>query len=263
MQDFALHRPSSAAEAVEACRGCDEGRYLGGGQSLIPMMKFDLALPSDLISLAGVAELGGIRHEGGTLTIGASETHAAVAESADVAAAIPALAGLAAKIGDAQVRNRGTLGGSVAHADPAADYPAALLALGAQVLTDRRELEAESFFAGPYETALEAGELIRAVRFPVPEAAAYAKFPQPASKFALVGVFLARTAAAVRAAVTGASTTVFRASAIEEALKRRFESSSLDGLALSPDGLTDNLDASADYRAHLVGVMARRALAAI
>ena len=263
MQDFALHRPTSAAAAVETCRGCDEGRYLAGGQSLIPMMKLDLALPSDLVSLAGIAELSGIRREGETLTIGAAETHAAVAESAEVAGAIPALAGLAARIGDAQVRNRGTLGGSIAHADPAADYPAALLALGATILTDRREIEAESFFAGPYETALEAGELIRAARFPIPEAAAYAKFPQPASKFALVGVFLARTAEGVRVAVTGAATTVFRADAIEQALERSFEASALDGLEIPPDGLTDNLDASAEYRAHLIGAMTRRALTAI
>jgi carbon-monoxide dehydrogenase medium subunit len=267
MQEFRFHRPSSTGEALELVRRAKEGRFLAGGQSLIPLLKLDLAQPSDLVSLAAIADLRFIRPERDALEIGAATTHTDVARSADVARAIPALAQLAASIGDPQVRNRGTLGGSLAHADPAADYPAALLGLGATVRTDRREIGADDFFRGPYETALEPGELILAVRFPVPEKAAYAKFPQPASRFALAGVFVAGAggrggAGVVRVAVTGASARPFRAVEFEQALGRSFAGVALQGLAVPSDGLTDNLDASADYRAHLVGVMVRRAVAA-
>jgi carbon-monoxide dehydrogenase medium subunit len=262
MQEFAFHRPENVAGAVGALKAAREGKILGGGQSLIPVMKLGLASPSDLVSLAGVAELRGIRREGKDLVIGAMATHSEVAESAEVRAAIPAVASLAGHIGDPQVRNRGTLGGSLAHDDPAADYPAAVLALSATVVTDRRQIPADTFFKGMFETALHPDEIITAVRFPVPDRAAYAKFPHPASKFALVGVMVAQGPTGVRVAVTGAGPCVFRASALEAALARRFRPESLDGVTFPSQGLQSDGFASAEYRAHLIGVLARRAVAA-
>lgn len=262
MQDFEFHRPESVAAAVAARKKAAEGKYLGGGQSLIPVMKLGLAAPSDLVSVASLRELKGIRREGKDLVVGAAVTHAEVAESAEVRGAIPALADLASHIGDAQVRNRGTLGGSLAHDDPAADYPAAALALGATIQTDRRTIPADAFFLGMYETALQPDEMIVAVRFPVPEKAAYAKQPHPASRFALVGVFVAKGPAGVRVAVTGAGPSVFRAAALEAALSKRFSPEALQGVAAKADGLTSDPFGSAEYRAHLVGVLARRAVAA-
>jgi aerobic carbon-monoxide dehydrogenase medium subunit len=205
MRDFELHRPTTVADAVALLKGRGDGKFLAGGQSLLPVLKLELAEPSDLISLAGVKGLREIRIDGDRVAIGALVTHDEVHRSAEVGRAIPALASLAGQIGDAQVRNRGTLGGSVAHADPAADYPAALLALGATIVTDRRRLAAESFFTGLFETALERDELITAIHFPVPKRAAYAKFAHRASKYALVGVMVAETASGVRVAVTGAA----------------------------------------------------------
>ena len=262
MNDFQFHRPSSVKDAVAAVKKAAEGKYLGGGQSLLPVMKLGLAAPTDLVALAGLADLSGIRVEGKELVVGASTTHAEVAASPEVRRAIPALAELAVHIGDPQVRNRGTLGGSLAHNDPSADYPAAVLALGATVQTDRRRIPADDYFQGMYATALEPDEVITAVRFPIPEKAAYAKFPHPASRFALVGVMVAKGPGGLRVAVTGAGPGVFRQAAMEKALAGRFAADALASVAVPPAGLTSDPFGSADYRAHLVGVMARRAVAA-
>ena len=262
MDNFAFHRPGTLAEAQQAIRGSDAGKFLAGGQSLLPIMKLDMAAPSDVISLAGLEELRGIQVDGDTLSIGAGMTHSDVSRSAEVRGAIPALAALAGEIGDPQVRNRGTLGGSVAHSDPAADYPAALVALGATVVTDRREIAADDFFVGMFETPLEDDEIITSVRFPIPERAAYAKFPNPASKYAIAGVMVAKGSTGVRVAVSGAGYNVFRASALEEALAADFSPGALDGIGLDQDGLVSDTDASAEYRAHLVSVMARRTVEA-
>ena len=262
MQDFTIRRPVSLADAVETLRSIPGGKLLAGGQSLVPVMKLDLAAPATLVPLSGLGELRGIRLVGSELVIGAGMTHREVGASADVAAAIPALAELAGAIGDPQVRNRGTLGGSVAHNDPAADYPAALLALDATVVTDRREVSAADFLGSMFETALEDDEVITAVRFGVPEAAAYAKFPNPASKYAIVGVMVARGQGGVRVAVTGAAPGAFRHEGMERALAADFGASSLDGVPVDAGELLTDPQASADYRAHLVGVMARRAVEA-
>jgi len=262
MQDFSFVKPQSLAAAVETLKKRPEAKALGGGQSLIPVMKLGLASPSDLVAVAGLSELRGIKVEGQELVVGAAMTHAEVAESAEVKKAIPALAELAGHIGDAQVRNRGTLGGSLAHDDPAADYPAAVLALGATVVTDRRKIPADAFFQGLYQTALAADEVITAVRFPIPEKAAYAKFPHPASKFALVGVMVAKGPAGVRVAVTGAGPSVFRQADMEKALAGKFAAEALTAVAVKSAGLNTDPFGSAEYRAHLIGVMARRAVAA-
>lgn len=262
MYDFEYHRPTSVADAVASLRDVGEGKVLAGGQSLLPVMKHDLASPSDLVSLRDVAELRGIGREGGTLTVGSMTTHAEMAESDVVRDAIPGLAAMALLIGDAQVRNRGTIGGSTAHNDPASDYPAALLALDATVVTDRREIGADDFFQGMFTTALEEDEIITAVRFPVPEKAAYAKFSNAASKFAIVGVMVCKGAGGVRVAVTGAGPAVFRVEAMETALTASFSAGAIADVSVSSDDLVSDLEAGADYRAHLVGVMARRAVEA-
>ncbi len=262
MEDFAFHRPDTLAAAQEAIQGADDGKFMAGGQSLLPLMKLDMAAPDTVVSLVGLEELRGITREGDTLIVGAATTHSEVAQSDDVVGAIPALADLAGRIGDPQVRNRGTLGGSVAHADPAADYPAALVGLGATIVTDRREISAEDFFQGMFETPLEDDEIITSVRFPVPEAAAYAKFPNPASRYAIVGVMVARGAGGVRVAVTGAGPGVFRASEFEGALAADFSADAVGGVTVAAEGLLSDTDATAEYRAHLVGVMVRRAVEA-
>jgi carbon-monoxide dehydrogenase medium subunit len=262
MKDFVFHRPASLAAAVAALKDRPDAKFLGGGQSLIPVMKLGLAAPSDLVALSALAELAGIRRDGSALEIGAATTHVQVADSAEVRGAIPALAELAANIGDPQVRNRGTLGGSLAHDDPGADYPAAVLALGATILTDRRAIPADEYFQGLYQTALAPDEVIRAVRFPLQDRAAYAKFHHPASRFALVGVFVARGAQGARVAVTGAGASVFRVPEMERALAARWHPDALSGITVSPAELTGDGLASAEYRAHLIGVMARRAVAA-
>jgi carbon-monoxide dehydrogenase medium subunit len=262
MNSFAFHRPRSLADALASLRAAKDGKLLAGGQSLIPILKLVLAQPTDLITLKGVEELHGIRKDDGAIVVGASTTHAEVGASDAVRKAIPALARLADGIGDAQVRNRGTLGGSIAHSDPAADYPAALVGLGATVVTDRREIAAGDFFQGMFSTTLAADEVIVAVRFPVPEAAGYVKFPNPASKFAIVGVMVARGGGAVRVAVTGAAASVFRVPAMEDALAARFAPASVDGVTISSDELVSDLHAGAEYRAHLVGVITKRAVAA-
>lgn len=248
--------------AVAALRSAPEGRYLAGGMTLLPTLKQRLAQPSHLIDLAGVPELTAIRFEPGLVTIGAMATHDSVARSDLVREEIPALAALAGGIGDPQVRNRGTIGGSLANNDPAADYPAAVLALAAIIRTDRREIAADDFFRGMFETALEADELITAVRVPVPEKAAYAKFDQPASRYAMTGVFVAKTAGGVRVAVTGAAPAVFRHAEMEARLANRFAPEALDSVVVDAEGMISDLHGSAEYRAHLVGVMAKRAVAA-
>jgi len=262
MQDFMFHRPQNLKDALAAKKKGSEVKYLAGGQSLIPVMKLGLSSASDLVTLSGLAELKGIRLEGRELVVGAGVIHDEVAESAEVKRAIPALADLASHIGDPQVRNRGTLGGSLAHNDPAADYPAAVLALAATVQTDRRRIAADSYFRGLFATALEPDEIIVAVRFPLPEKAAYAKFPHPASLFALVGVFVAKGPSGVRVAVTGAGPGVFRSTELERALSGRFAPEALANVSVPAQGLTNDPFGSAEYRAHLVGVLARRAVAA-
>lgn len=263
MKPFEFHRPASAKEAIGLVMPRAGAKFLAGGQSLLPVLKLELAEPTDLVSLAKVPELRGISVDGGAVTIGALTTHDEVSRSPEVQRTIPALATLAGAIGDAQVRNRGTLGGSVAHADPAADYPAALLGLGATVITDKREIPADAFFTGLFETALEHGELVTKVRFPAPKRAAYAKFAHRASKYALVGVMVAETGGGVRVAVTGAGPTVFRLAAFEQALGARMSAAALDGLTVPHAGLNSDAEASAEYRAHLIGVMARRAVQAL
>jgi len=262
MRSFDFHRPRAVADAVALLRGNDGAKVLAGGQSLLPVMKLDLAQPSDLVSLAGIPGLKEIRADGNELVIGALVTHDEVAASPEVKRRIPALAALAGGIGDAQVRNRGTLGGSLAHADPAADYPAAVLALGATIETDRRKIAADDYFTGLFSTALAPDEIITGVHFPVPERAGYAKFAHPASKYALVGVFVAKTAGGVRAAVTGAGSKAFRVPALESALAASFAPDTVPVGVVAPGDLRSGGDASPEYLAHLVTVMARRAVQA-
>ncbi len=262
MQNFTYHRPGSVEEAVQALSAASDGTLMGGGMTLLPTLKQRLASPSDVVDLGGVAGLSGISEDGGKVVVGAMTTHAEVASNAIVTAKIPALAALAGAIGDPAVRNRGTIGGSIANNDPAADYPAALVGLGATVRTNKREIAADDFFTGLFETALAEGEVITAVAFPVPERAGYAKFPNPASRYAIVGVMASTGPAGTRVAVTGAGACVFRASAMESALGGGFSADALSGASVSADDLNSDIHASAEYRAHLVGVMARRAVAA-
>lgn len=262
MYAFAFQRPTSLADAVSAIGAEEDGKLLGGGQTLLPTLKQRLAQPSALVDLSGVPDLKGIREEAGGITIGAFTRHAEVAHSDTVARVIPALAALAEGIGDRQVRNMGTLGGSIANADPAADYPSAVIGLKATVKTDRREISCDDFFTGMFETALEPGEVIVSVHFPKPDKAAYAKFRNPASRYAVVGVFVAVFGSEVRVAVTGAGPSVFRLPSFEAALASNFSAAALNGLTVDADGLNADLHASAEYRAHLVGVMAKRAVTA-
>ena len=260
MYAFDYHKPRSLAEAADLLSSHPEARLLAGGMTLIPTLKQRLAGPSDLIDLAGMPDLAGIAVGEGEIRIGAMTTHAAVAHSKDVIARLPALAALAEGIGDPQVRHRGTLGGSISNADPAADYPAGLVGLGATVVTDRREIAADVFFTGMFETALEPGEIVRQVRFPIPLAAAYAKFPNPASRYAVAGVFVARTVGGVRVAVTGAGPSVFRVPEMEAALTASFTPAAVAGIHVDAADLNTDPHASAEYRAHLIGVMAARAI---
>lgn len=262
MHPFQLHKASSGAQAASLVAGKADGKFLAGGQSLLAAMKLRLNAPSDLVDLAAASDLKGIKSDGKTLTIGAMMTHADVASSAEVQNAIPALASLAAGIGDRQVRNVGTLGGSLANNDPAADYPAAVLGLGATVNTNKRAIHADQFFRGMYDTALEAGELIVSVSFPVPQKAAYVKFRNPASRFAMVGVLVAQTASGVRVAVTGGGSGVFRVADMEKALAGNWAAPAIAGIKVPASGLSSDLHGSAEYRAHLVGVLAQRAVGA-
>lgn len=262
MYEFDYHTPKSLDEAAKIFSQADDPQYIAGGQTLLPVLKQRLAMPSDLIDLGGIGDLKGISLDGDTLTIGAMTCHAEVAASGAVRKAIPALAHLAQEIGDPPVRNRGTLGGSISNNDPAADYPGALVGLNATVHTTAREIAADEFFTGLFETTLEEGEVVVKVSFPVPEKAAYVKFHQPASRFALVGIFAALTKDGPRIAVTGAGPCVFRANDFEKALGEMFSADALDGVTLAAKDLNTDLHASADYRAHLVGVLAKRAVAA-
>ena len=262
MYDFEYHRAQSVADAAGKLAAEREAKLLAGGMSLLPALKQRLAQYTALVDLNRVDALQSLRRESDMLVIGAMTRHATVASSETVARAIPALSVLAGGIGDPLVRNRGTLGGSIAHADPAADYPAAVLGLDATVITDQRSIAGSDFFTGLFETALRPAEIITAVSFPIPIAAGYAKFRQPASRFALVGVFVARTRAGIRVAVTGAGPAVFRWAQAEAALKAKFDAAALNDVALSPDGLNADIHASAEYRAHCVRVMAKRAVAA-
>ena len=258
MYAFAYERPASLADVV--AKVASGGQALAGGQTLIATLKQRLAQPESLIDLAGVAELSGIRRDGNTLVIGAMTKHETVADSADVKATIPALAALAVQIGDRQVRAMGTMGGSVANNDPAACYPSAVLALGATVQTNQRQIAADDFFQGMYTTALEPGELITAIHFPVPLKAAYAKFRQPASRFALVGVFVAQTAQGVRVAITGAGNGVFRHAGLEAALSKHFTPEAVEGVAIDANELNGDLHASAAFRAQLIKVQTQKAV---
>ena len=262
MYGFDYHRPGSVDAALGLIAEHEDAKLLAGGQTLIPTMKLRLASPSALIDLNAIPELAGIEVGPDRVSIGAMTRHAAVATSAEVKQAIPALAELASLIGDPAVRHMGTIGGSIANNDPAADYPAACLALGATIRTNRREIPADDFFTGMFETALEPDEIVTRVDFPVPRRAAYEKFRNPASRYALVGVFVAERGGEVRVAVTGAGPSVFRVPAMEAALKSRFAPEALEGISVPAEGLNSDIHASAPYRAHLVTVMARRAVAA-
>ena len=263
MYAFDYARPATIAEAAKALIANPEAMVLAGGQTLIPTLKQRLASPGAIVDLSGIADLKSIRRDGNSLVIGAMTTHVMVAHSADVKAAIPALAKLAAGIGDPAVRNRGTIGGSIANNDPAADYPAAAMALGATIITDKREIASDQFFSGLFSTSLDPGEIITAVRFPVPKKAGYAKFDQRASRYALVGVFVADTGSGVRCAVTGCGANgVFRAAEIEAALSTSFSADALKGVKISDSGLMGDIHGAADYRAALVPVMAGKAVAA-
>ncbi|HYE49103.1 MAG TPA: xanthine dehydrogenase family protein subunit M [Azospirillaceae bacterium] len=261
MYAFDYHRPTSLDEAVRLLGTAEDPKLLAGGQTLIPTLKQRLARPSDLVDLGRVEGMRGIREEAGGLTVGAMTTHATVAGSELVRRVAPALADLAGHIGDAQVRSLGTIGGSICNADPAADYPAAVVALGATVRTNKRQVAGGDFFTGMFETALDEGEIVTAVHFPRPARACYAKFRNPASRYAVVGVFVAETADGIRVAVTGAGPSVFRWTEAEAALAADFAEAALDGLTVAPDDLNSDLHASAEYRAHLVKVMAKRAVA--
>jgi carbon-monoxide dehydrogenase medium subunit len=260
MYSFDYQRPASRSAASAALQG--DARFLAGGQSLVQAMKLRLSASQRLVDLGGIPDLKGIGVDAANVTIGAMTTHAAVAASKDVQRAIPALAELAEGIGDPMVRNMGTLGGAIANADPAADYPAALVGLGATVQTDRRTIAADAFFTGLYETALQPGELITAVSFPLVQRAAYAKLSQPASRFALVGVFVCQGKAGVRVAVTGAKGSVFRVKAIEDALSASFTPEAAKQVSVPTTDINADLHGSAAYRAAMISVMASRAVAA-
>ncbi len=263
MYPFSYHKAASVRGAAGLIAKSGDGKLLAGGMTLLPTMKQRLASPSALVDLSGVDGLAGIELKGRNLHIGAMTRHADVATSSIVREAIPALADLASHIGDPAVRHRGTIGGSVANNDPAADYPSAILALGATVVTNKRKIPADEFFQGLFTTALDEDEIITKFIIPVPAKAAYQKFPNPASRYAIAGVFVAKKGKAVRVAVTGAgSDGVFRHEAAEAALAQRFAPKSLDGLKTDAKGMNADLHASAEYRAHLVGVLARRAVAA-
>lgn len=262
MYDFEYHKPGSIADAVKILSADPDARPISGGQTLLPALKHRLNKPTSVVDLSGIAELKGIRREGDKLIIGALARHNEVATSPEVKAAIPTLAHLAGTIGDTQVRNRGTIGGSVSNNDPAADYPAAVLALGATIVTDKRRIAADDFFQGMFTTALEPGELLVAVEFPIPEKAGYAKMRNPASRYVMAGAFVAKTGGAVRVAINGAGPGVFRQAEMEKALTANWSPDAVAGVKQSATDLNSDIHGSAEYRAHLVTVMAKRAVAA-
>jgi aerobic carbon-monoxide dehydrogenase medium subunit len=261
MYEFNYHKPASLDEVANLLGANEEAKIVAGGMTLVPTLKLRLAKPSDLVDLAAIPSLRGITDAGDALVIGAMTRHAEVNRSPVVKQGIPALAALAGMIGDPAVRNRGTIGGSISNNDPAADYPAALVGLDATVQTTKRQIAADNFFTGMFETALEPAEIVTSVRFPKTQSACYQKFKNPASRYAIVGVFVARTASGVRVAVTGAGPCVFRVPAMESALAASFTPDAIKDIAIPDDGLNSDIHASAEYRAHLVGVMARRAVA--
>jgi aerobic carbon-monoxide dehydrogenase medium subunit len=262
MYDFEYQRPSSVADAVKALKANEDAKLVAGGMTLLPTLKLRLAKPAALIDLGALKDLVGIRAWGGSVMVGAMTPHAVVAASPDVRKAIPALADLADGIGDPAVRNRGTIGGSISNNDPAADYPAAVLGLGATVQTNERAIAADDFFKGLFETALKPGEIVTGVNFPVATKAAYMKFPNPASRYAMVGVFVASGSQGIRVAVTGAAPCVFRWKEAEAALASKWGVASVENLKHKADGLNADIHGSAEYRAHLIGVMTKRAVQA-
>ncbi|RKK05334.1 xanthine dehydrogenase family protein subunit M [Pseudoroseomonas wenyumeiae] len=261
MYDFEYHKPTSVADAVKILAADPDAKPISGGMTLLPALKHRLNRPTALVDLGGIAELRGVKREGDALVIGAMTKHYEVATNPLVTESIPALARMAATIGDTQVRNRGTLGGSLANNDPAADYPAAALALNATFITNSRRIPADEFFLGMFTTALEPGELLVAVSFPIPEKAGYAKLRNPASRYSMAGVFVAKGPAGVRVGVNGAGPCAFRQADMEVALASNWSAAALEGVKQSSDDLNSDIHGSAEYRAHLVGVMAKRALA--
>lgn len=261
MYDFEYHTPSTVADAVKILAADPDARPISGGMTLLPALKHRLNRPSSLVDLGGIAELRGIRREGDAIVVGAMTKHYEVATDPTLKAAIPALARMASTVGDTQVRNRGTLGGSIANNDPAADYPAAALALGATIITSSRRIPADDFFLGMFTTALEPGELLVAVSFPIPEKAGYAKLRNPASRYSMAGVFIAKGAGGVKVGVNGAAACAFRQTDMEKALSGNWSADALSGVTQSPDDLNSDIHGSAAYRANLVNVMAKRALA--
>ena len=263
MYEFNYHRPGTVRQAANLLSKNEDAKVIAGGHTLVPVMKQRLASPPHLVDLSHIEGLNEIEMKGRSLSIGSTATHFEVANSSTVGEAIPALAELAGMIGDPAVRHRGTIGGSLANNDPTADYPAAVMALGATIVTNKRRLKPEEFFQGLFSTALEPDEIITKVQFPKVNKAAYVKFPNPASRYALVGVFVSKRSSEIRVVVTGAGANgVFRVSAFEQALKKRFGAKSLEGLTVPADGMASDIHGSAEYRAHLVGVLARRAVAA-
>ncbi|MEM7425950.1 MAG: xanthine dehydrogenase family protein subunit M [Pseudomonadota bacterium] len=262
MYDFNYHRPKDVKEAVKLLKGADDGVAMSGGMTLIPTMKQRLAAPSDVVDVAGVTG-SGIKAQAKKIVIKAGTTHAEVAAHAGIQKHCPSLAALAGGIGDPHVRNKGTIGGSIANNDPAADYPAACLALNAKITTNRRSIDADKFFKGLFETALKDNEIITEIEFAVPKRGAYAKFPNPASRYAMVGAYVAdHGRGGVRVAVSGAADCAHRSKAMEKALDGDFSAAALDSVSVSPEGMNEDIHASAEYRAHLVTVMAKRAVTA-
>jgi carbon-monoxide dehydrogenase medium subunit len=260
MYPFNYHKPSSLEEAASLYQRAEDGLYLAGGQTLLPTMKQRLAAPTDVIDLSGIEGLSGIEVGADMISVGAMTRHDAVATSPEIRARLPVLAYLAGQIGDGQVRNRGTIGGSVANSDPAADYPAAVIGLGATVHTVSRSIAADVYFTNLFETALEPGEIITRIDFPVPVRAAYRKFPNPASRYAVVGVLVADFGGEMRVGVTGAGPCAFRATAIEAVLKANLDPAAVDGVEVPDAGFNSDMHASQEYRAHLVKIMAQRAV---
>lgn len=260
MYDFAYHKPTSVADAVKILSADPEARPISGGQTLLPALKHRLNRPTSLVDLSGIAELRGVKREGDTITVGALTKHFEVQNSPEIKSAIPALSFMATVIGDIQVRNRGTMGGSVSNNDPAADYPAAVLTLDATVVTDKRRIAADDFFQGMFTTALEPGELLTAIEFPIPEKAGYAKMRNPASRYVMAGVFVAKTKGGVRVVVNGAGPGVFRQTAMEQALSANWSPDAVAAIKQEAEGLNSDIHGSAEYRAHLVTVMAKRAV---
>src|SRR5262245_27054795 len=262
MYEFKFHRPTTVRQAAGLLARNEEAKLLAGGHTLIPTMKLRLAGPKHIVDMSQIEGISGIEMKGRSLSIGALTKHVDVATSPIVKENIPALAELASLIGDPAVRHRGTIGGSIANNDPNADYPAGVLGLGATVITNKRRIAADDFFKGLFDTSLEPDEIVVRVQFPKPQKAAYIKSPNPASRFALVGVFVSKRGSDIRVAVTGAGANgVFRVTSFEEALKKRFGAKSLEGMTIPADGMSSDIHGSAEYRAHLVGVLARRAVA--